>query len=188
MNTDQIADADTIVLIHGLWMTPRSWEHWIPRYERRGYRVIAPAYPGFEVEVDALRADPAPIERVTVPDTVEHLAGIISELESPPILIGHSFGGALVQVLLDRGLGAAGIAIDSVPTEGVHKLPASQVRATFPVLHNPANRHRAVGFTAEAVPLCLHQYAQRAGLRQRSMSVTTSPRPGAGCGTAYSPM
>ena len=36
---------DTIVLIHGLWMTPRSWERWIPRYESRGYRVVAPAYP-----------------------------------------------------------------------------------------------------------------------------------------------
>jgi pimeloyl-ACP methyl ester carboxylesterase len=53
MTTDSIADADTVVLIHGLWMTPRSWEHWIPRYEHRGYRVIAPAYPGFEVEVEA---------------------------------------------------------------------------------------------------------------------------------------
>jgi pimeloyl-ACP methyl ester carboxylesterase len=147
MTTDSIADADTIVLIHGLWMTPRSWERWIPRYEHRGYRVIAPAYPGFEVEVEALRADPGPIERVRVPETLEHLEGIISKLENPPILIGHSFGGALVQILLDRGLGAAGIAIDSVPTEGVRTLPASQIRATFPVLHNPANRHRAVGFT-----------------------------------------
>jgi pimeloyl-ACP methyl ester carboxylesterase len=147
MSTGQIANADTIVLIHGLWMTPRCWEHWIPRYERRGYRVIAPAYPGFEGEVEALRADPTPIERVTVPDTVEHLAGIVSELESPPILIGHSFGGALVQILLDRGLGAAGIAIDSVPTEGVRTRPATQIKATFPVLHNPANRHRAVAFT-----------------------------------------
>jgi pimeloyl-ACP methyl ester carboxylesterase len=126
---------------------PRIWEHWIPRYERRGFGVLAPAYPGFEIEVEALRADPTPIERVTVPDTVEHLAGIVSELESPPILIGHSFGGALVQILLDRGLGAAGIAIDSVPTEGVRTLPASRIRATFPVLHNPANRQRAVAFT-----------------------------------------
>lgn len=56
-------------------MTPRSWEHWIPRFERRGYRVLAPAYPGFDVEVEALRADASPIERVTVPETVEHLGG-----------------------------------------------------------------------------------------------------------------
>ena len=58
---------DTIVLVHGFWVTPRSWEDWIAHYERRGYRVLAPAYPGFEVEVEALNADPSPIEAVTVP-------------------------------------------------------------------------------------------------------------------------
>jgi pimeloyl-ACP methyl ester carboxylesterase len=140
---------DTIVLIHGLWMTPRSWEHWIDRYESSGYRVLAPAYPGLEVEVEALRADPAPIEALTVPGTVEHLEGIIRELETPPIIMGHSFGGVLTQILLDHGFGAAGVAIDSVPAEGVKVVPLSQIKATFPVLNNPANRHRAVPFTRE---------------------------------------
>jgi alpha-beta hydrolase superfamily lysophospholipase len=139
----------TIVLIHGLWMTPRSWEHWIERYTNQGYQVLAPAYPGLEVEVEALREDPSPIAALTVPGTVEHLEGIIRGLDSPPILMGHSFGGALVQILLDHGFGAAGVAIDSVPTEGVRTLPLSQIKATFPVLNNPANRHRAVGFTPE---------------------------------------
>ena len=140
---------DTIVLIHGFWVTPRSWEHWIAHYEAKGYRVLAPAYPGFEVEVEAIRADPAPIEAVTVPQIVEKLEGVVGELESPPILIGHSAGGVFTQVLLDHGYGAAGVAINSAPTEGVKRLPLSQVRATFPVLKNPANRHRAVGFTFE---------------------------------------
>jgi pimeloyl-ACP methyl ester carboxylesterase len=147
MSIDSRTHRGTIVLIHGLWMTPRIWEHWIDRYERRGYRVIAPAYPGFEVEVEALREDPSPIEAVTVPDTVAHLERIIGGLDEPPILIGHSFGGALVQILLDHGFGLVGVAIDSVPTEGVRTLPASRIKATFPVLENPANRHRAVGFT-----------------------------------------
>jgi pimeloyl-ACP methyl ester carboxylesterase len=138
---------DTIVLVHGFWVTPRSWEHWITHYEARGYRVLAPAYPGFEVEVEALNADPSPIEAVTVPQIIEHLETVVGELESPPILIGHSAGGVFVQILLDHGLGAAGVAINSAPTEGVAVVPLSQVRATFPVLKNPANRHRAVGFT-----------------------------------------
>lgn len=148
MSIDQ-ESSDTIVLIHGLWMTPRSWEGWTKRFESRGYRVLTPAYPGFEVEVDALRADPSPIESVTVAQTVEHLEGIIKGLDRPPILMGHSFGGALVQILLDHGCGAAAVAIDSVPTEGVLTLPLSQIKATFPILNNPANRHRAVGFTPE---------------------------------------
>jgi pimeloyl-ACP methyl ester carboxylesterase len=145
----ELRNPDTIVLVHGLWMTPRSWEHWINHYENAGYRVLAPAYPGLEVEVEALRADPLPIEHVTIEDTIGQLEGIIRGLDQPPILMGHSFGGALVQVLLDHGFGAAGVAIDSVPTEGVLTLPLSQIKATFPVLNNPANRHRAVGFTPE---------------------------------------
>jgi pimeloyl-ACP methyl ester carboxylesterase len=138
---------DTIVLIHGLWMTPRSWEHWVPYYEGKGYRVLTPTYPGFEIEVEALNADPSPIASLTVPEVVSHLAGIITELEQQPIIMGHSFGGTLTQILLDHGCGAAGVAINSAPTEGVRVSPPSQVKSLFPILKNPANRHKAVGFT-----------------------------------------
>ena len=147
MSTD--SNADTIVLIHGFWVTPRSWEDWIEHYEQRGFTVLAPAYPGFEVEVEALNADPAPIEALTVPAIIEKLEGIIEGLESPPILMGHSAGGAFTQILMDHGFGAAGVAINSAPTEGVRAVPLAQVRSTFPVLKNPANHHKAVGFTHE---------------------------------------
>jgi pimeloyl-ACP methyl ester carboxylesterase len=146
MNTDPTA-SDTIVLIHGFWVTPRSWEHWIDHYEAKGYRVLAPAYPGFEVEVEALNADPTPIETLTVPAIIEHLEAVVGQLETAPILIGHSAGGVFTQILLDRGFGAAGVAINSAPTEGVKVVPLSQIRSSFPVLKNPANRHKAVGFT-----------------------------------------
>jgi pimeloyl-ACP methyl ester carboxylesterase len=137
---------DTIVLIHGFWVTPRSWEDWIARYESKGYRVLAPAYPGFEVEVEALNADPGPVQAVTVPAIVSHLEDVVAGLDAPPILIGHSAGGAFTQILLDHGLGAAGVALNSAPTEGVPVVPFSQVRSTFPVLRNPAHRHQAVTY------------------------------------------
>ncbi|BAH40358.1 MAG TPA: alpha/beta hydrolase [Gemmatimonas aurantiaca] len=140
---------DTIILVHGFWVTPRSWEHWISRYEARGYRVIAPAYPGFEVEVESLNQDPTPIEQVTVPQIIAHLEDIVQSLATPPILMGHSAGGVFVQRLLDRGLGAVGVAMNSAPTEGVLVAPFSQLKSTFPVLKNPSNRHKAVGFTHE---------------------------------------
>ena len=147
--TSEPAPPDTIVLIHGLWMTPRSWEHWVPYYEAQGYRVITPTYPGFEIEVEALRENPEVIADLTVPETVDHLAKIIGELDSPPILMGHSFGGTLTQLLTARGLGVASVAINSAPTEGVRVTPPSQIRSFFPILNNPANYHRAVGYTAE---------------------------------------
>jgi pimeloyl-ACP methyl ester carboxylesterase len=138
-----------IVLIHGFWVTPRSWEDWIAHYESKGHRVLAPAYPGFEVEVEALNADPTPIEQLTVPAVVEHLESVVGELDTPPILMGHSAGGVFTQLLLDRGYGAAAVAMNSAPTEGVKVVPLSQLKAGFPVLKNPANRHRAVGLTYE---------------------------------------
>lgn len=147
--TSEASTPNTIVLIHGFWVTPRSWEHWISHYEAKGHRVLAPAYPGFEVEVEALNADPAPIEAVTVPQIIEHLGSVIDALDSPPVLMGHSAGGAFTQLLLDRGFGAAGVAINSAPTEGVPVVPLSQIKASFPVLKNPANRQRAVGLTPE---------------------------------------
>jgi pimeloyl-ACP methyl ester carboxylesterase len=143
------ATPDTIVLVHGFWVTPRSWEHWIAHYEARGFRVLAPAYPGLEVEVEALRADPTPIAQVTFPEIVARFESVIDELDAPPIIIGHSAGGAITQVLLDHGRGAAAVAMNSAPTEGVRVTPLSQIRSTFEVLKNPANRHRAVGFTPE---------------------------------------
>jgi pimeloyl-ACP methyl ester carboxylesterase len=140
---------NTIVLIHGFWVTPRSWEHWVEYYEAKGFNVIAPAYPGLEVEVEALNADPTPIAELTVPKIVAHLESVIEPLESPPIIIGHSAGGVFTQLLLDKGYGAAAVALNSAPTEGVLVAPWSQLKSTFPVLKNPANRHRAPGFTFE---------------------------------------
>src|SRR5262245_63295924 len=139
----------TIVLIHGFWVTPRAWEQWKTYYEAKGYTVLTPAYPGFDVEVEALRADPTPIEKLEVPEIIDELENMIGKLDRPPIIMGHSAGGVFTQILLDHGFGAAGVGINSAPTEGVKVTPLSEIKSGFPVLKNPANRHRAVGLTAE---------------------------------------
>jgi pimeloyl-ACP methyl ester carboxylesterase len=147
--TDDTTSPDTIVLIHGLWMTPRSWENWVPYYEAKGFKVVTPTYPGFEIEVEALRANPDVIAKLTVPETVEHIAAEIEKLETPPIIMGHSFGGTLTQLLTARGLGVASVAIDSAPTEGVRVSPPSQLKSFFPIIINPANHHSAFAYTPE---------------------------------------
>ncbi|BDZ65384.1 alpha/beta hydrolase [Agromyces mangrovi Wang et al. 2018] len=147
--TPAAGSPDTIVLVHGLWMTPRSWEGWKAHFEAKGYTVLTPAYPGFEIEVEALREQPDVIANLTVPETVDHLAGVIEALPKPPIIMGHSFGGTLTQLLLARGLGASAVAIDSAPTEGVRVTPLSQAKSLFPALKSPATRHQAVSFTQE---------------------------------------
>jgi pimeloyl-ACP methyl ester carboxylesterase len=140
-------EVDTIVLIHGLWMTPLSWEHWSERLSGRGYRVIAPSWPGMERGIDQLRRDPESIAGVGVTEILDHYAKILRELRTAPILMGHSFGGAFVQLLLDRGLGAAGVAIHSAPVRGVYTLNLSTLKSTFPILGNPTNVRRAVALT-----------------------------------------
>jgi pimeloyl-ACP methyl ester carboxylesterase len=148
MSANQISLApDTVVLIHGLWMTPLAWEHWVSRYEERGFRVLTPGYPGVEggtSGVGTLRADPACLANVGVREVMDHLTDVVSGLLTPPILMGHSSGGAFVQLLLDAGLGAAGVSIHGAGVKGVLATPLSQIRATFPVLKSPADRHLAV--------------------------------------------
>ena len=100
-------------------MTPLSWEHWIERYTSRGYSVIAPAWPGMDGDIEDFRRDPSAVDAHGVEEIVDHYEGIIRGLDSPPIIMGHSFGGAFTQILLDRGLGAAGVAIDSAPVKGI---------------------------------------------------------------------
>jgi pimeloyl-ACP methyl ester carboxylesterase len=147
--TEQTTSAPPIVLIHGLWMTPRSWDRWVEYYRGKGHEVVAPAYPGFEIEVEALRERPEIIAEASVADTLDHLSEVVEGLDRPPIIMGHSFGGTFTQLLVNRGLGAAAVTIDSAPPEGVRVNPPVQIKSLFPVLKNPANRHRAVGFTKE---------------------------------------
>src|SRR5438270_3869157 len=146
-NSPNGAAPDTVVLIHGLWMTALSWENWASRYQQRGFNVIARSWPGMEGDIDALRADTSTIDDLGIEQILEHYEGIIEGLDSPPIIMGHSFGGAFTQILLDRGFGAAGVAIDPAAVRGMLALPASTARSGFPILKNPANRHRAVALT-----------------------------------------
>jgi pimeloyl-ACP methyl ester carboxylesterase len=139
----------TVVLIHGLWMTALSWEHRVERYEARGFEVIARSWPGMDADVETLRRDTSGFDDLGIEDIVDHYAKIVGELDAPPIIMGHSFGGAFTQILLDRGLGAAGVAIDPAPVKGMLALPASTLRSGFPILKNPANRHRAVMLSPE---------------------------------------
>src|SRR3954465_5959045 len=96
-----------IVLIHGLWLTSRSWEGWKARFEQRGHEVLAPAWPRMDREVEDLRRAPWVRNGLGVPGVVNHYERIIRGLDPPPINIGHSFGGLITELLLDRGLGAA---------------------------------------------------------------------------------
>lgn len=141
--------ATPVLFIHGLWLHASSWEPWVHLFRDAGYDPVAPGWPGDGPTVEASRANAEAIGDHGIDDVTEHFARIVAELPSPPILVGHSFGGMIAQKLLGQGLGVAAIAIDAAQIKGVLPVPLSALRATLPVFKNPGNRHRAVSLTAE---------------------------------------
>jgi len=137
---------NNVVLIHGLWMTPLSWEPWANHYTERGYSVYAPSWPGMERDVRALRRAPESYADIGFKQIVDHYEKLVIDLEHAPILIGHSFGGLVVQALLDRGLGCCGVAIASAPIKGIWTLPYSTMRVVTPQLLTMHN-HRCAALT-----------------------------------------
>ncbi|MFF3562019.1 alpha/beta hydrolase [Streptomyces sp. NPDC002574] len=138
-----------VLFIHGLWLHSASWQPWIDLFGNEGYAPSAPGWPGDPDTVEEARQNPESIADHGIDDVVEHYASIIRGLETPPILIGHSFGGMIAQKLLGQDLAAAAVAIDAAQIKGVLPLPLSALRSTLPVFKNPANKHRAVSLTAE---------------------------------------
>lgn len=140
---------NNIVLVHGLWMTPLSFEYWAHHFTERGYGVFAPSWPGMERDIRALRRSPESYADISFKRIVDHYEKLVLALDSAPIVMGHCFGGLVVQALLDRGLAACGVAIASAPIKGIWTLPYSTMRVVTPQLINPRNNRRSVPLTPQ---------------------------------------
>lgn len=138
-----------VVFVHGLWLLPSSWDRWAGVFEEAGYATLTPGWPDDPETVAEARQRPEVFAGKTVGLVADHLAAVIRGLTRRPALVGHSFGGLLVQILAGRGLAAATVAIDPAPFRGVLPLPFSALKSVWPVLGNPANRRRAVPLTYE---------------------------------------
>jgi pimeloyl-ACP methyl ester carboxylesterase len=124
----------TVMLIHGAWMNAESWAGWKARYEARGYRVVAPSWPEDERPVAEVKARPSEgLAAVGVSEILAHYEAEAARVDGPLWLVGHSFGGLFVQLLLDRGVGLAGVAINPAPPKGVHPT-FSALKAALPML------------------------------------------------------
>lgn len=151
---DQVAQANDsgrtpVVFIHGLWLLPSSWDRWATVFSGAGYAPISPGWPDDPDTVEEANADPEVFANKTVGQVADHYSEVIATLVIKPAVIGHSFGGLLAQIIAGRGQSQATVAIDAAPFRGVLPLPISSLKAAFPVLGNPANRHRAVPLTFE---------------------------------------
>jgi len=138
-----------VVFIHGLWLLSSSWDRWRRAFEDAGYATLAPDWPDDPDTVDEANRHPDAFAGKSVGQVADHIDAVVRKLNRKPVIIGHSFGGLLAQILAGRGLSAATVAIDPAPFRGVLPLPISSLRSSAPVLSNPANRGRAVPLTYE---------------------------------------
>jgi pimeloyl-ACP methyl ester carboxylesterase len=138
-----------VVFVHGLWLHHTSWGPWQDLLAENGYAPVAPPWPGEEPTVAATRANPDPMGGYGVGEVANHFADVITALPQKPIVIGHSFGGTVAQILLGRGLADAAVAIDPAPIKGVLPLPVSSLKVASIALRNPANLKGTVALTPE---------------------------------------
>jgi pimeloyl-ACP methyl ester carboxylesterase len=138
-----------VVFVHGLWLHAESWNPWIDFFREQGYDATAASWPGDAANTEATRQNAKAVAGYGVSEIADHIAKQMKKLDTKPIVIGHSFGGLLVQNLLGRNLAAAGVAIDPAPIKGVPELPISALKSSFPVLGNPFNFGRAVSLTED---------------------------------------
>jgi non-heme chloroperoxidase len=136
-----------VVFIHGLWLLASSWDRWAEVFESAGYAPVLAGWPDDPATVEEANARPEAFAGKTVGQVADHYSDVIGRLTAKPVVVGHSFGGLLTQIVAGRGLAAASVAIDPAPFRGVLPLPISALKAAKPVLGNPANRHRTVALT-----------------------------------------
>jgi pimeloyl-ACP methyl ester carboxylesterase len=138
-----------LMLIHGAWLSARSWENYVDYFGKRGFAVSAPEWPRKRGDVEKMRETAEESAGLGVEEIVGHYEQLIGELEQPPVLIGHSYGGLFVELLLDRALGRAGVAMSPAPPKGILKLPFSTLKAGSPALAHPSKWHGVVTLTLE---------------------------------------
>jgi pimeloyl-ACP methyl ester carboxylesterase len=141
----------TVVFVHGMYMTPTCWSAWVQRFREHGFRALAPPWPLHDAPPAALRdrhPDPA-LGKLTLDEVVAEMARTVEAVDEKPLLIGHSMGGLVVQLLLQRQLGVCGVAIDSAPPKGVLSFKWSFLKSNWPVVSPFANKDQPYLLTLE---------------------------------------
>jgi len=138
-----------LMFIHGAWLSSGSWENFADYFRARDFAVSAPEWPRKHGDVEEIREGADEIEGLGLNEIVDHYESEIRAHEEPPVLIGHSYGGLIVELLLDRGLGRAGVAMSPAPPKGILVLPFSTLKAAAPALAHPPRWHGVVPLTLE---------------------------------------
>jgi pimeloyl-ACP methyl ester carboxylesterase len=138
-----------MMFVHGAWLTSLSWENYAGYFEKRGFAVSAPEWPRKNGDVEHIREHAEDAAGLGVMEIVNHYEAEIRKLDREPVLVGHSYGGLFVELLLDRGLGRAGVAMSPAPPKGILALPLKTLKSGSPALAHPSKWHGVVTLTLE---------------------------------------
>ena len=150
-----------VVFIHGLWVLPSSWANWADFFKQAGYAPLTPDWPDDPATVEEARANPKAFAKKTLKEIADHTTEVINALDKKPVVMGHSTGGLLAQMLAGRGLSAATVAIDPGVFRGVLPLPASVLKVIGPVPGQPAHTWPCDHAHVQAVQVRLGERAGR---------------------------
>lgn len=122
----------TVMFVTGAFVTHHGWDEWIKYFESKGYKAIAPAWPykdGSPQELRDRQPNDIKLALLTLNEVVDSYANVAKSLPEKPIIIGHSLGGLMTQILVSRGLAEAAVAIHPVPPLGVFPYEFSFLKA-----------------------------------------------------------
>ena len=136
--------ARPVIFIHGLWLLPSSWDRWAALFEEAGYVALTPDWPDDPASVEVARAEPETLAKKSLEQVAAHTTLVVEALDKKPVIMGHSTGGLLAEMLAGRGLSAATVAIDPGVFRGVLPLPFSVLKGIGPLLLDPRTPNRAI--------------------------------------------
>jgi non-heme chloroperoxidase len=136
-----------VVFVHGLWLLPSSWDPWVEFFDQAGYAALTPDWPDDPPTVEQARAEPEVLGGKSLKQVADHTAEVVAALSTKPVVMGHSTGGLVAQMLAGQGLSAATVAIDPGVFRGVLPLPFSVLKGVGPFLLDPRTRGRAITLT-----------------------------------------
>jgi len=143
------ATSTPVVFVHGMWLLPSSWDRWAVFFQEAGYVAVQPGWPDDPQTVAEAKAHPETFAGKGIGEIADYHESIIRKLTRKPVIVGHSFGGLLTEILAGRGLAAASVAISPAPFRGVLPLPLSALRSASVALKNPTNWNKAIPLTYE---------------------------------------
>lgn len=139
-----------VVFVHGLWLHASSWQPWMDLFAERGYRPLAPGWPGEAATAEETRAHADQLAGRGITEITDSYAGAIEGLDVRPVVIGHSFGGLIAEQLLGRGLARGAVVLSPAQFQGIYRLPMAQIRSAWPVLSHPGLRGKTWGHSRDS--------------------------------------